>query len=105
MKIAITSTGNGLKSKLDPRFGRCSYFAIYDTETKETEFFKNPNKEAMEGAGPATVQFIAEKGIKKIIGAEFGIKAKPLLDSLKIQIIVYKEPDKNIEEIIAMLNQ
>lgn len=105
MKIAITSTGNSLKNKLDPRFGRCSYFAIYDTETQATEFFENPNKEAMGGAGPATVQFIAEKGVKKIIGAEFGIKVKPLLDSLKIQIIVYKEHDKSIEEIIAMLNK
>ena len=50
MKIAITSSGNTLKSNLDKRFGRCSFFAIYDTETKDVEFISNPNKEAEEGA-------------------------------------------------------
>ena len=31
MKVAITSTGDNLESKLDQRFGRCGYFIIYDT--------------------------------------------------------------------------
>jgi predicted Fe-Mo cluster-binding NifX family protein len=31
MKVAITSTGNSPESTLDSRFGRCSYFVIYDT--------------------------------------------------------------------------
>ena len=38
MNVAITSEGNTLNSIVDPRFGRCAYFAIYDTETKKTEF-------------------------------------------------------------------
>ncbi len=33
MKIAITSEGNSLNSLIDPRFGRCAFFAIYDTDT------------------------------------------------------------------------
>ncbi|MGC8823145.1 MAG: NifB/NifX family molybdenum-iron cluster-binding protein [Bacteroidales bacterium] len=54
MKIAITSTGNSPESKLDSRFGRCSYFVVYDTENHATEFIPNPNKENVEGAGPAS---------------------------------------------------
>ena len=65
----------------------------------------NPNKDAQEGAGPASVQLVASRDVKKIISGEFGIKIKSLLDSLKIQMIVLKEPDKNIGEIIDMLNQ
>ena len=34
MKIAITSTGDSQDSKLDERFGRCSFFVVYDTESK-----------------------------------------------------------------------
>jgi predicted Fe-Mo cluster-binding NifX family protein len=44
MKVAITSTGNTTDSKLDQRFGRCSYFVIYDQETKGIEFIPNPGK-------------------------------------------------------------
>ena len=104
MKVAITSTGNTLESKLDQRFGRCSYFVIYDLETKGIEFIPNPNKDTQEGAGPASVQIMASRNVQKIISGEFGIKIKSLLDSLKIQMIILKEPEKKIEEIINMLN-
>lgn len=104
MKAAITSTGNAPDSELDQRFGRCAYFVIYDTESKSTEFVPNPNKDAEGGAGPASVQLVASKGVSKIISGEFGMKIKPLLDSLKIQMVVLKEPGKKIREIIDMLN-
>ncbi len=83
MKIAITSTGDTLNSTIDSRFGRCAFFAIYDTETKSTEFILNPSKEAQEGAGPAAVQFVAAHKVSKIVSGEFGMKIKSLLDSLK----------------------
>jgi len=105
MKVAITSTGNSIDSKLDQRFGRCSHFMIYDTETKGMEFIPNPNKDAQEGAGPASVQLVASRNVEKIISGEFGIKIKSLLDSLKIQMIVLKEPEKNLEDIINMINK
>ncbi len=105
MKVAITSTGNNLESKLDQRFGRCSFFIIYDSETKGMEFIPNPNRNAEEGAGPASVQLVALRNVKTIISGEFGIKIKSLLDSLKIQMIVLKEPEKTIREIINMLNR
>jgi len=105
MKVAITSTGNTLESKLDQRFGRCAFFAIYDTETNGMEFLPNPNKDSQEGAGPAAVQLVAVRNVNRIISGEFGIKIKSLLDSLKIQMIVLKEPEKDIQEIINMLKK
>jgi predicted Fe-Mo cluster-binding NifX family protein len=50
MKVAITSTGNSLESKLDSRFGRCSFFVIYDTESNRLNSFQTRNKENVEGA-------------------------------------------------------
>lgn len=105
MKVAITSTGNSHESKIDQRFGRCSYFAIYDTDDKGIEFLPNPNREAQEGAGPASVQLVASRNVQKIISGEFGIKIKSLLDSLKIQMVMLKEPEKTIQDIINMLNK
>jgi predicted Fe-Mo cluster-binding NifX family protein len=105
MKVAITSTGNSMESKLDQRFGRCGFFTIYDTETKGMEYIPNPNKDVKEGAGPASVQLVASRNVQKIISGEFGIKIKSLLDSLKIQMIVLKEPEKTVKEIINMLGK
>lgn len=104
MKIAITSTGNSLESKVDPRFGRCSYFVVYDTVTKGIEFLPNPNKDVQEGAGPTSVQIVASRKVERIISGEFGFKIKSLLESLKIQMIIQKDTDKTIGEIINMLN-
>jgi predicted Fe-Mo cluster-binding NifX family protein len=105
MKVAITSTGNTLESNLDQRFGRCAFFLVYDTETEGMEFIPNPNKNAQNGAGPASVQLVASRNVQKIISGEFGIKIKSLLDSLKIQMIVLKEPEKTLTEIINMLSK
>lgn len=104
MKVAITSTGNSPDSKLDSRFGRCSYFVMYDTETHATEFIPNHNKENVEGAGPASVQLIASKGAEKVISGEFGAKVKSLFDSLQIQLVVLSDPEKKISEIIKLLD-
>lgn len=104
MKFAITSTGNTLESTLDSSFGRCSFFVVYDTETKSMEFIPNPNKDLESGAGPASVELLASRTVNKIVSGEFGMKIKPMLDSLKVQMIVIKEPKKKIKEIIEMLN-
>jgi predicted Fe-Mo cluster-binding NifX family protein len=105
MKVAITSTGNSLDSTIDQRFGRCAFFVIYDTETGGVEILPNPNREAQEGAGPASVQLVASRNVKKIISGEFGVKIKSLLDSLGIQMVVYKEPEKTVQSVIDMLKK
>lgn len=104
MKIAITSTGNSPESKLDSRFGRCSYFVIYDSISHSTEFIPNTNVENIEGAGPASVQLIASRGAEKVVSGEFGAKVKSLFDSLKIQLVVLNDPEKKISEVIELLN-
>jgi predicted Fe-Mo cluster-binding NifX family protein len=104
MKVAITSTGNSIESMLDERFGRCSYFVIYNTESKSTEIVPNPNKDAENGAGPASLQLVASHNAEKIVSGEFGTKIKSLADSLKIQLGVVKEP-KKVKDIIEMLNK
>lgn len=104
MKVAITSTGNNPEAKLDSRFGRCSYFVVYDTETKSTEFVPNSNKENIEGAGPASIQLIASRGVKKVVSGEFGAKVKSIFDSLQIQLVVINGQEKTISEIIELLN-
>ncbi|OFX73071.1 MAG: hypothetical protein A2X12_09890 [Bacteroidetes bacterium GWE2_29_8] len=103
MKVAITSTGSSLESVLDSRFGRCSYFVIYDTIDKNVEFVINPNKNALEGAGPASVQLIASNNVNEIISFDFGAKIKSLLTSLNIKMTIEKDQTKTVKEIIETL--
>ncbi|MHC1707887.1 MAG: NifB/NifX family molybdenum-iron cluster-binding protein [Bacteroidales bacterium] len=102
MKIAITSTGNTDDSIIDQRFGRCAYFAIYDYDSHLMEFIRNPNRDAEEGAGPASVEFVALHKVSKIVSGEFGMKIRSLLDSLQIQTVVVKEPEKKIRDIVEL---
>ncbi len=75
MKIAITSIGSEIESKVDSRFGRCDYFFIYDTETEKTESIKNEGSGAMGGAGVISAQTIINRGIDILITGNVGPNA------------------------------
>jgi predicted Fe-Mo cluster-binding NifX family protein len=91
MKLAITSTGNSLKSKIDLHFGRSEWFCIYDKEFKTVQFVANTNKDSMSGAGSKTAEMMAELGVNQVISGDFGPKAKTLLQRFEIQMIVMNE--------------
>jgi predicted Fe-Mo cluster-binding NifX family protein len=105
MRTAITSTGNDTEARVDKRFGRCRYFIIYDSVFDSVEIIPNPFINAEESAGSESVKLLASKNVTRIISGEFGLKIKPILDSLKIQMIVLNEEDKKISEIIALLKR
>ena len=104
MIVAITSTGNSLESFIDPRFGRCSYFIFYNTETKESVFQPNPFKDNDEGVGVDVVEWIATFSCSKIVSGQFGMKIKPLLDESRIQLILVNDPKLTIRQIINLLD-
>jgi predicted Fe-Mo cluster-binding NifX family protein len=66
-------------------------------------YIPNPNKDSLEGAGPASVQLVASKGVEKVISGEFGAKVKSVFDRLQIQLIVIKDQEKTIKEILDLL--
>jgi predicted Fe-Mo cluster-binding NifX family protein len=87
MKLAVSSTGPGLDSQVDPRFGRCQYFIIIDPDTMEFESLENPNIMASGGAGISTAQMIAGKGVKVVLTGNCGPNAYQVLSQAGIQII------------------
>lgn len=103
MRIAITSTGDKVESLIDPRFGRCAFFAIYDTDSKTVDFLENPAKTASKGAGPAAVQFIAKQKVTRVISGDFGMKIRSLFDSLSIVMQIEKDQEKSIISIVKEL--
>jgi len=87
MKICISSQGNTLDSQIDPRFGRCLYFLIVDTDTLEYEAIKNPNIDAMGGAGIQSGQLVAGRQVKAVITGNVGPNAFQTLKAAGIQVI------------------
>ena len=74
MKIAISSAGPTLEAEVDPRFGRCQYFIIIDPDNMEFEAVENSGAMAGGGAGIATAQMIAGKGIVSVPVAGKGFR-------------------------------
>ena len=87
MKICITSQGDNLDAQVDPRFGRCQYFILVDSESLEFEAVVNPNMDAMGGAGIQSGQFIADKNIKVVLTGNVGPNAFQTLQSAGVDVI------------------
>ncbi|MCT4672485.1 MAG: NifB/NifX family molybdenum-iron cluster-binding protein [Prolixibacteraceae bacterium] len=105
MKSVITSTSDKLNAAFDRRFGRASWFCVYDDETQDTEFIENSNLNASNGAGLKASEMMAELGVTKVISGDFGPKAKQLLDKLGIQMVIVEEDDILIKDILERLNK
>ena len=86
MKLCITSTGTSLDSNVDPRFGRCPYFIMYDTDSDTFESIENASREAMGGAGIQAGQLIASKNAGAVITGNFGPNAFRVLQAAKIKM-------------------
>lgn len=87
MKVCVTSSGNNLDAQLDPRFGRCAYQVIVDSETLQFEAVSNLASGARGGAGIQAAQTIANKGAKVLITGNVGPNAFQALSAAGIDII------------------
>jgi len=95
VKIAISSTGQRLKSDIDPRFGRCKYFLVVDSNAKEFEAFANENAEVMGGAGIRAAQFVADLDVKAVLSGNIGPNAFEVLNAAGIEILTGAEGTVN----------
>ncbi len=87
MKICVSATANNLEAQLDPRFGRCPYFVIVDSETMQFEAISNTASDAIGGAGIQAAQTIANKDAKVVITGNVGPNAFRALKAAGIEIV------------------
>ena len=87
MKICVTAVADGLDAQLDPRFGRCPYFVIVDSETMKFEAIPNTATGAMGGAGIQAAQTAASKRVEVLITGNVGPNAFQALSAAGIKIV------------------
>ena len=88
MKIAVTSKSNNLESEIDPRFGRCSYFLIVDTDTMNFEYLSNESAMASGGAGIQAAQNVAKTGAEVVVTGNMGPNAFQTLSAAGIRVFI-----------------
>lgn len=86
MKLALSAATADDHSKIEPRFGRCSYFVIHDTETGELKNVENPGAASGSGAGIETAGFIANLGVDAVITGNVGPNAYTTLEAAGVAI-------------------
>ncbi|HHY40842.1 MAG TPA: dinitrogenase iron-molybdenum cofactor biosynthesis protein [Syntrophaceticus sp.] len=100
MRIGISAAGKDLDALLDPRFGRCPYFLIVDTETKEFEAVDNPGSTAGGGAGIKAAQAFLRLEAKELVTGQAGPNAFEVLVEGGVKI--YQAPQLKISEVIEL---
>lgn len=91
MRIAISSEGKTLESKIDVRFGRCPYFAIIEIDKKKKQitnkkFIENTAQAQMGGAGITAAEIVANEKVNAIITTNLGPRAFQVFGQLGIEI-------------------
>ncbi len=86
MKVAISAFQPKLDSEVDPRFGRCAYFILLDTETMEWKGLENKDATMPSGAGVGAARFVANQGAQAVITGVVGPKAAQVLEAGNIQV-------------------
>ncbi|HHX77864.1 MAG TPA: dinitrogenase iron-molybdenum cofactor biosynthesis protein, partial [Firmicutes bacterium] len=86
MKIAVSAMGDTLESSLDPRFGRAQYFIIVEPEQAGNAAVINNTSLPAGGAGIATAQLLADKGVEAVITGNVGPNAMKVLKAAGIDI-------------------
>ena len=86
MRVAVSAVGQSLDSQVDPRFGRCSYFIIVDTETMKYDVIPNESQYMPSGAGIQAAQRVVNSGVGAVLTGNVGPNAFQALSAAGIEI-------------------
>jgi len=89
MRIAVSSTGKSLESKVAEVFGRCPYFLVVEIDGKKVKGFEaieNTSINQMGEAGISAAQMVVGKNVNTLITGTIGPRALVVLKQFNIQI-------------------
>lgn len=87
MRVAVSANTPDLDADVDPRFGRCEYFILVDTDTMKFEAINNSGGMGSGGVGISTAQLIAGRGVEAILTGNCGPNAYKALSAAGIKVV------------------
>jgi predicted Fe-Mo cluster-binding NifX family protein len=87
MKIGVSATGPTLDAMVDPRFGRCAYLVVVETDDLTFEAFENASAALGGGAGIQSARLMAQHGVNAVLTGGCGPNAHQTLASAGIQVV------------------
>lgn len=87
MKLCVSAVSDNLDAQVDPRFGRCQFFVIVDSETMNFSAVSNTASTAMHGAGIQAAQMMVNKEVHVVLTGNVGPNAFRTLSAAGIKII------------------
>lgn len=88
MRVAITATDADLETKVEPRFGRCPYFLLVETDDLSFEALENPNVTAGEDAGIQSARLVMDQGVKVVLTGTCELRAERALRANGVKVII-----------------
>jgi predicted Fe-Mo cluster-binding NifX family protein len=85
LRVAVPAAGATPDSMPSDRFGRCAFFAIFDSGSGEWAFVPNPAREEAHGAGVFAAQCLIDHQVDVMIGPEAGPNARQVLEGAAVR--------------------
>jgi len=86
MRIAVSASEGSIDAAMDPRFGRCAYFVIVDSETMEFEAVENTAAQTGSGAGIQAAQLVGNSGAEAVVAGNYGPNSYGALSAAGISL-------------------
>lgn len=88
MKVAIAAKGKTLRSRVDDRFGHCSFFVVVDPDSMSFEAIENPGLQERDAAGIQASRTLIEKGVDTVVVRNIGHNSLVTLSGAGIRVYV-----------------
>lgn len=86
MRVVLTSDGTSLEDALDPRFGRCNYFLVVESDNRQAEAVPNEAVRLGSGAGVQAAETVANLDPDVVITGRIGPNAERALEAAGIPV-------------------
>ena len=106
MKIGVSANGGSLDAEVEPRFGRCPYFVVVDSDDMRFDIFHNSGSTAAGGAGVRAAQTFQQRGVNVVLTGQVGPNAQQGLEAAGIKIVtgVSGKVRKAVDDYLARVN-
>jgi predicted Fe-Mo cluster-binding NifX family protein len=104
MKIAIPASEKSIASQVNPRFGRCPFFLVFENNQGQFEVLDNSAGQAVRGAGISSAQMLVDNRVEAVIAANIGPNAENALKSANIKIYL-ADTSLSIEQVLKQFKE